>query len=118
MPIYEFRCQACHKKSSLLVRGSASQPCCSHCGSTDLERLVSTFAYHRSQKDIQETSGDPDRPGLGYYNDPRNIGRWAEKRFDESGMEMPPELKQRIEAAREGELPPALKELQPGPGEI
>lgn len=46
-----------------------------------------------------------------YYKDPRNIGRWAEKRFQDMGMEMPDNVKETIQAAREGELPKPLKDL-------
>jgi len=41
-------------------------------------------------------------PGSDYYKDPRNIGRWTEKRFQDMGMEMPNEIQQQIQAAREG----------------
>ena len=51
-------------------------------------------------------------PGPDYYRDPRNIGRWTEKRFQELGMELPGEIQQEIQAAREGEMPGPLKELQ------
>ncbi len=51
-------------------------------------------------------------PSSDYYKDPRNIGRWTEKKFQDMGMEMPSEIQQQIQAAREGELPESLKELQ------
>lgn len=51
-------------------------------------------------------------PSLDYYKDPRNIGRWAEKRFKDMGIEMPDEIRQKIQAAREGELPEPLKDFQ------
>ena len=51
-------------------------------------------------------------PNPEYYKDPRNIGRWTEKRFRDMGMEMPAEIQQQVQAAREGELPGSLKELQ------
>ena len=41
-----------------------------------------------------------------------------EKRFQQMGMEMPQEVRQKIDAAREGELPEAVKDLQPGLSEI
>jgi putative FmdB family regulatory protein len=45
MPIYEYRCDECGKKSSaLLPRYSAPDPPCPHCGKPALKRLVSTFA--------------------------------------------------------------------------
>jgi hypothetical protein len=67
-----------------------------------------------------EGSGDPGLSSSNpdYYKDPRNIGRWAEKRFQEMGVEMPSQLQQEIQAAREGELPGQLKDLKPGPGQV
>ncbi|MCK4331643.1 MAG: hypothetical protein KAW81_03700 [Dehalococcoidia bacterium] len=115
MPIYEFFCPVCHKKSSFLVRSpSASfEPKCSACGNTDLARTISTFAHHKSIKTVHEESGEPSMfPGPDYYKDPRNVGRWVEKKFQDMGMEMPGEIQQKIQAAREGELPEPLKELK------
>jgi putative FmdB family regulatory protein len=49
MPIYEYRCAACGKRSSsLLPSYSSPDPPCPHCGKSDLKRLVSTFATVRS----------------------------------------------------------------------
>jgi putative FmdB family regulatory protein len=45
MPIYEYRCAECGKRStSLLPRYSSPDPPCPHCGKPALHRLVSTFA--------------------------------------------------------------------------
>lgn len=45
MPIYEYRCEACGKRSSALLMSYASaDPACPHCGKHELRRLVSTFA--------------------------------------------------------------------------
>ncbi len=115
MPIYEFVCAACGKKSSLLIKRSLafSEPKCAICGSSNVKRIVSTFAFHKSIKTIHEESGEPSMyPSPDYYKDPRNIGRWVEKRFADMGMELPSEIQQKIQAAREGELPEPLKDLQ------
>ena len=115
MPIYEFFCPVCRNKSSFLVRSVSTsfEPKCPGCGNTGLVRAVSTFAHHKSLKTIHEESGEPSMfAGPDYYKDPRNIGRWVEKKFDDMGMEMPGEIKQEIQAAREGVLPESLKELQ------
>lgn len=118
MPIYEFQCSQCHKRSSLLLRQPSATPTCPYCGSSELARLISSFAYHRSIRSVHEASGDPDRPGNDYYKDPRNIGRWVEKRFQEMGMDIPPEVQQTIQKAREGDLPDSVKDLQPGIKEV
>jgi putative FmdB family regulatory protein len=45
MPIYEYACEACGKRSSaLLPRFDSPDPVCPHCGQPQLHRLVSTFA--------------------------------------------------------------------------
>ena len=111
MPIYEFLCRKCNTKTGVLVRSVAESfiAKCPACGSDDLVRAVSGFAYHKSMKTIHEESGEmfssPD-----YYKDPRNIGRWAEKKFEELGLDMPSQIQEEIQAAREGELPKSLKE--------
>jgi len=72
---------------------------------------VSTFAYHKSTKDVHEESGEPSMmSGPDFYKDPRNIGRWTENKFKEMGIDVPPEVQEEIDAAREGELPDSLTE--------
>jgi putative FmdB family regulatory protein len=45
MPIYEYRCEACGKRSSALLSSySSPDPACPECGKPSLQRLVSTFA--------------------------------------------------------------------------
>ena len=43
MPIYDYRCKACHNEFELLVRAS-SVPACPACQSAELERAVSRIA--------------------------------------------------------------------------
>jgi putative FmdB family regulatory protein len=114
MPIYEFRCNACHRKTSIFQR-SISSPIavkCPFCGSEELVRSISSFAFHKSSKTIYEEAGEPEMfpKNPDYYKDPRNIGRWTEKRAEELGLELPSQIQEEIAAAREGELPESLKE--------
>lgn len=45
MPIYEYKCEECGKRSSsLLPSYSSPDPTCPHCGKAGLRRLVSSFA--------------------------------------------------------------------------
>ena len=115
MPIYEFICQDCHKRMSLLIRDISAPfaPKCSSCGNTNLSRVISGFAYHKSLKTVWEESGEPTmHPGDDYYRDPRNIGRWVEKKFQNMGQEIPSQIQDKIRAAREGVLPEPLKDLE------
>jgi putative FmdB family regulatory protein len=114
MPIYEFVCRNCHRRISFLIRDISAPfvPKCSYCGNTNLSRVISGFAYHKSLKTVWEESGEPARhPSDDYYRDPRNIGRWVEKKFQDMGQELPPQIQEEIQAAREGVLPEPLKDL-------
>ena len=60
MPIYEYRCEECGKRSSaLLTNYSSPDPVCPHCGKPALRRLVSTFATVSSG----DSGGDDDFGG-------------------------------------------------------
>lgn len=113
MPIYEYRCQACGHKSSFFVRSinSPLAAVCSFCHSREMTRVLSAFARRRTVKGVHEASGPPPEEGgrwEDYYKDPRNIGRWVEQKFSDWNMDMPSQLRDRIDAAREGELPKEL----------
>ena len=50
MPLYEYDCAGCGRRSSILVRrapGGAPQRC-PQCGGADVRRVVSSFAFHKS----------------------------------------------------------------------
>ncbi len=114
MPIYEFVCQNCRTRMSCLIRDTSAPfaPKCPSCGNTNLSRVISGFAYHKSLKTVWDESGEPTmHPGDDYYRDPRNIGRWVEKKFQDMGQELPPQIQEEIQAAREGVLPEPLKDL-------
>jgi putative FmdB family regulatory protein len=111
MPLYEYRCRRCQSRFTVLVRSHPAQEGtpCPHCKERDSERMMSTFAYHRSTQAIHEAAGEPSlESGPDFYRDPRNIGRWTEKKFGDLGMDIPPEIRQEIDAARDGELPDSL----------
>lgn len=112
MPIYEYRCDDCGRLTSLFVKSMSGEikAACDHCGGRKLSRALSRFAYHRSEQQVLEQYGaEPNR--LEDYKDPRQIGRWVERKFDEYGMDVPSEAKEMIDAAREGELPKPVDEL-------
>ena len=62
MPLYEYRCAACGKRTTALVGSwSSPDPDCPHCGKPELRRLVSTFATVRSEElDFDSGGGDDD----------------------------------------------------------
>lgn len=53
MPLYDYRCRACHRDSELLIKGE-STPLCPHCGSQKMDKLLAApIAPGRSKAIIQ-----------------------------------------------------------------
>jgi putative FmdB family regulatory protein len=112
MPIYEYKCRKCGRLTSVFVKSvnSSVDARCKACDSQELERAISGFAYHRSESTvISDLGSEPKR--LEDYKDPRQIGRWTERKFKEMGVDMPEEARDMIDAAREGDLPDPIKDL-------
>jgi putative FmdB family regulatory protein len=64
VPIYEYRCGACGKRSSALLPSfSSPDPACPHCGKHELHRLVSSFATVRSGDEGGDDFSDGDLGG-------------------------------------------------------
>ncbi|MFN7172992.1 MAG: FmdB family zinc ribbon protein [Fimbriimonadaceae bacterium] len=72
MPIYEYRCQKCGVRFSLLEGVSATDPerVCARCGSTEVSRLISRVRRGRSEDqrldeiaDKIDQFGEPEDPG-------------------------------------------------------
>ena len=50
VPLYEYRCNSCKEISSALVYSwsETQEPNCGHCGSSDVQRLISKFSFRPS----------------------------------------------------------------------
>ncbi|MDP6605028.1 MAG: zinc ribbon domain-containing protein [Dehalococcoidia bacterium] len=115
MPIYEYRCDDCSEVTSVFVRSAHKkvEPRCEHCDSTSLTRMMSRVNRTKTEQEVLDELGAPGAGGRpeDAYKDPRQIGRWVEKRFQDYGMDVPDETREMIDAAREGEMPDAVKDL-------
>ena len=90
MPIYEFRCADCGKVTNHFTRkiDTEVKANCEHCGSAKTSRMMSKFGRSYTRADIIDRYGDAsDSNNPDAYRDPRQIGSWVEKRFEEYGME-------------------------------
>ena len=111
MPIYEYRCRECARVSSFFVRsiGGAVNAVCAHCRSRDMEKRMSSFAQGRTVASVHESyAPGSEQLDPAYYQDPRNIGRNVEATFARHGMEVPPAVRENIDAARSGETPKGM----------
>ncbi len=109
MPIYEYWCRDCRRRVNLYIRFSAeaSQPTCPQCGSTNLRRLFSTFAIHKSDGSIYDSILSDSHLVKGLENDdPRALAEW-DRRMGSSGDEKTaPEYEDMLERLEAGEMPP------------
>jgi len=89
MPIYEYICQDCKKRVSLLILNPSTYgtPKCHNCGSEKLERIMSRFRTLRSEESRMERLADPSSFSGVDENDPASVARWAKKMGKELGDE-------------------------------
>jgi putative FmdB family regulatory protein len=111
MPIYEYKCRSCSRLTSAFVRNpeKAVAPACQHCGGKTATAL-SRFSNGKGEAKVLEQFGSAPR-GATDHSDPRQIGRWVEDKFDQYGMDHPDQAREMIDAARDGDLPDAVKDL-------
>lgn len=108
MPIYEYRCRTCGKKSTFVTLSvkTALDPACRKCGSREIEKLVSRVSIARSEESRLENLADPSNLSGLDENDPRSLARWMKRMGKEMGDEMGEDLDESIdEAMEEGEGP-------------
>jgi putative FmdB family regulatory protein len=99
MPIYEYRCLECRKRTSLLVLSASSvaQPNCTHCQSKKLERIMSRFAAPKSEEARLESLADPSHFGDVDENDPQSMARFMKKMGKEMGEDFGDEFDEALE---------------------
>jgi len=124
MPIYEYRCQNCNARTSVLWRtfseAESQHPRCARCSSTDLVRLVSRVAVLRSEDSRLEDLADPGKLAGLDENDPRSIARWMRKMSGELGEDLGPEFEEVTERLEAGQTPEDIEGAMPemGGGEL
>jgi putative FmdB family regulatory protein len=77
MPIYEFRCRCCRKKTTALVlsRARPDEIRCQHCGGADLEKRWSRFASPKLDEARMDVLADASALAGVDENDPASVSR-------------------------------------------
>lgn len=90
MPIYEYRCRDCRRRSQILTLRVSEKvdEVCQHCGGRKLDRLMSRFAMPRSEESRLDSLADPSSFGDVDESDPRSVARWMRRMGRELGDEM------------------------------
>ncbi|MFQ5825125.1 MAG: zinc ribbon domain-containing protein [bacterium] len=103
MPIYEYICQDCGKRSSFLILkiGQPFEATCRKCGSAKLTRAMSRFATLRSEESRLESLADPSKWGDLDENDPKSMAKFMKKMGKEMGEDLGDDFDQIIEEAEQ-----------------
>ena len=99
MPIYEYNCQGCRRRVSLLILSpsSAAPPRCPRCGSAELDRLMSRFATVKSEDARLDALADPSSYGDLDENDPRIVARFMKRMGQDMGEDFGDDLDAAVE---------------------
>jgi putative FmdB family regulatory protein len=95
MPLYEFLCLDCKKRSTVLVLSLAHQApvACSHCASAQVERILSQFAL-----------ADPSNLAGLDENDPQSMARFMKTMGEEMGEDLGDDLSEAMESDEAGPM--------------
>lgn len=101
MPIYEYRCAACGRKTTVVTLSvkAAVDPVCKHCGGRELAKLVSRVAVRRSGESRLESLADPSSLAGLDENDPKSVARWMKKMGREMGEEAGEDFDEEVDRA-------------------
>jgi putative FmdB family regulatory protein len=107
MPIYEYECSACGRRSSILFRsyaGVEEAPHCRHCESATLTRVLSRPGLIHSA---------PSASGAGELRavEPRRAVENMSRQYDKAGVDPGRGFEEVARRAAAGERPEALKEI-------
>jgi putative FmdB family regulatory protein len=109
MPIYEYRCAACRRRSSLFFQtfsaAERAEPRCEHCGSPDVSRLVSRVAVLKSEESRMDDLADDAALADVDESDPRSIARWARRMGEQLGEDVGDDFREMVDQLEAGEMP-------------
>jgi len=105
MPLYEYTCDTCRKRYTLLVgmTAEAEIQTCPHCGSGQGTKRITRFARGRDEESLMEDLADPDK--MGDMDDPKAMRRWAKELGSEMGEDLGDDFDEYMDAAESGEEP-------------
>lgn len=104
MPLFEYRCDDCRRRFTLLVgmTAQAVEQACPRCGGTKFRKLISRFAVARSEDDILDSVADPS--SLGDPEDPRAMADWMRRVSREMGEDLGDDFDELVEEAVREEI--------------
>ena len=119
MPTYEYRCESCGKRASIVQsyeEYGVEAVACPHCGSDQLQRLIQRVRFARSEESRLDSLADSSAWGDFDEEDPRSMARMMRKMGQEMGEELPDEFNEVVDRLESGESPESIEESLPDLG--
>ena len=90
MPLYEYRCNECRRRTTKLVRSLSEpfSPSCDHCPSTNLTRLISRFTVQRSWGSSLDWAPGSEGFGSADPDNPKEMANYLRRMKREMGEEV------------------------------
>ncbi len=111
MPLYEYRCNNCHRRVTVLTHNfSGSSPItCPSCGSTALNRLFSSFSVRKSDGAAYDDILSDSQLVRGLeHNEPRALAEWNKRMSRGLDEKITPEHEEMLARLEAGEMPQDL----------
>lgn len=105
MPIYEFTCHQCHRRTTVFVRSFSQtiNTTCPSCGRGELSRLISPFSVLRP---LEAEGGELEADLEGRdEEDPRDMSSLMRHISEKTGEPLTPELEEMVERMESGQIP-------------
>ncbi|MEO8339209.1 MAG: zinc ribbon domain-containing protein [Nitrospirota bacterium] len=113
MPLYEYLCRDCKKRSTVLVLSLANRApaTCSHCTSARVERILSRFASPKSEEARLEASLDPKNLAELDENDPQSMPRFMKHIGEEMGEDLGDDLSEAMDSDEADSIEPGSTDM-------
>ena len=119
MPNYNYRCQACKRRVTLLISFAeyeSAAPICPHCGSDRLRRRIGRVAIARSEDAHFDSLADEDVLAGLDEDDPQSLGRLMRKMSTEMGEDLGDEFGEVVDRLEKGQSPEDIEKALPDLG--
>jgi putative FmdB family regulatory protein len=122
MPIYDYHCNDCHRRVSILTKDYSTADThtaeCPLCGGRHLTRLVSRVAVVRSEGSRLESLADDSLLDGLDDADPRTVGRWMRRMSRDMEEDMGDELAEVADRLEAGQTPEDIESSMPQLGPV
>jgi len=116
MPIYEYSCQSCQRKFSMLNRSFSEikDPICTHCGAIGGTRLISQVTVIKDPYEFMK--GMPSWESMTDFDedDPRSTADMLRRMKDETGQDIGPEGEEMLARIDAGEVLGDIEDMGSG----